>query len=192
MRMRLVRLIGTVMVVILVAPVPAALASITEGADVCGGTATIKNVEYSPANDTPGNAIPIPNEEGVRIPWTGTANMDNSSHNGSLYVNVAGFNIRVASWEGGGVEKGSNGVYELDDFYEELDSIVPLGRVPGVWRVSGEHNAEKRCAGFAMIRLEGNPLGTLIGWIVIVGLIITASGMVIAMRVRIEFRKANR
>ena len=190
--MRLVRLIGTVMVLMLVSPVSAGLASVTEGADVCNGTATVKRVEYSPKNDTPGNAIPIPDEEGVRIPWTGTANIDNKSHNGSLYVNVAGFNIRVANWEGGGIEKGSAGVYELDEFYEELDRIVPIGRVPGVWRVSGEHNGvDKRCAGFAMIRLEGNPLGTLVGWIVFVGLIITASGMVIAMRVKIEFRKAR-
>ena len=191
MRMRRLRLIGAMVALMLAAPVPAAMASITEGADVCGGSATIKGVQYTPANDTVATAIPIPNEEGVRIPWTGTANMDNSSHNGSLSVNVAGFNIRVANWKGGGVEKGSNGVYELDSFYEELDRIVPIGRVPGVWRVSGEHNAEKRCAGFAMIKLEGNPLGTLIGWIVIVGLIVTASGMVIAMRVRIEFRKAK-
>lgn len=175
-------------IVLLASPMPTALASITEGADVCSGSATIKGVRYTPDNDTPGNAIPIPNESGVKIPWTGTANMDNSSHNGSLYVNVAGFNIRVASWKGGGVEKGSGGTYELDDFYEELDRIVPIGRVPGVWRVSGEHNAEKTCKGFAMIRLEGNPLGTLLGWIVIIGLIVTAGGMVLAMRVRVEFR----
>ena len=147
-------------------------------------------VSVTPANDTPANAIPIPDETGVKIPWTGTAAMDNSSHSGSLSVVVAGFNIRVASWSGGGVEQGSNGVYELDDFYEELDSKVPIGRVPGVWRISGEHNAGQRCAGFAMIRLEGNPLGTLLGWIVIIGLIVTAAGMVFAMRVRISVRKA--
>lgn len=192
MRMRLVRLIGATVVLMLLAPVPAAMASITEGAQFCSGQATIKGVDYTPANDTPSKAIPIPNEEDIKIPWQGTANFDNSSHNGSLYVNVAGFNIRVATWKGGGVEKGSNGVYELNDFYEELDRIVPIGRVPGVWKVSGEHmGKEDRCAGFAMIRLEGNPLGTLVGWIVIVGLIVTASGMVIAMRVKIEFRKAK-
>lgn len=191
MRKRLSRLTGLVMVMLLAAPVPAAMASITEGADVCNGSATIKGVKYTPANDTVGNAIPIPNEKGVRIPWTGEAKMDNSSHSGSLYVNVAGFNIRVADWSGGGVEEGSSGTYELDDFYDELDRIVPIGRVPGVWKVSGEHNAEKTCKGFAMIRLEGNPLGTLAGWIVIIGLVVTATGLVMAMRVKIEFRKAK-
>lgn len=191
MQARVGRLTALVLVLLLVGPVPAAMARITEGADVCNGTATIKGIEYTPANDTPGNAIPIPNEEGVRIPWTGTANMDNSSHNGSLYVNVAGFRVKVATWKGGGVERGSGGTYELDDFYDELDRIVPIGRVPGVWKVSGEHNAEKKCAGFAMIRLEGNPLGTLVGWIVIVGLVVTATGMVLAMKVKVEFRKAK-
>ncbi len=189
MRARFARLTATIAVLMLIGPAPAALARITEGADVCSGTATIEGVDYTPANDTPGNAIPIPNAEGVRIRWTGTADMDNSSHNGSLYVNVAGFNVRVASWTGGGTERGSGGFYELDDFYEELDRIVPIGRVPGVWKISGEHNAEKRCAGFAMIRLEGNPLGTLVGWIVVVGLLVTASGMIVAMRAKIDIRR---
>ena len=179
----------TTLVLLVASPTAAAVASITEGGDICSGSATIKGVRYTPANDTPGNAIPIPDEEGVRIPWTGTADMDNSSHSGSLYVNVAGFRVKVASWSGGGTERASGSTYELDDFYEELDRIVPVGRVPGVWKVSGEHNAERTCAGFAMIRLEGNPLGTLVGWIVVVGLVVTATGMVMAMRVKIEFRK---
>lgn len=189
MRARVAKLTAAVAVLLVIGPMPAALARITEGDDVCSGTATIDGVDYTPANDTPGNAIPIPNEEGVRIRWVGTADMDNSSHNGSLYVNVAGFNVRVATWMGGGVERGSNGFYELDDFYEELDRIVPIGRVPGVWKVSGEHNAEKRCAGFAMIRLEGNPLGTLVGWIVVVGLLVSAGGIIVAMRARIDIRR---
>lgn len=189
-RMRTMRLTMAIVALMMLSAAPAA-ASITEGGDACSGKATIDGVDYTPANDIPSNAIPIPNEEGVKIPWSGTATMDNSSHNGSLSVVVAGFHIRVASWEGGGTETGSSGVYELDDFYEEVDKRVPIGRVPGVWRVSGEHNAEQRCAGFAMIRLEGNPLGTLLGWIVIVGLVVTAAGAVYAMKVKLNVRKAQ-
>lgn len=180
MRRRLLPL--ALMATMLTLPATPANASITEGADVCSGSADINGVTYTPANDTPGNAIPLPDEEGVRIPWRGTADMDNSSHSGSLAVVVAGFNIRVANWSGGGTEKGSSGVYELDDFYDELESRVPLGRIPGVWRVSGEHMGDKRCAGFAMIKIEGNPLGTAFGWIVVAGLLLTLAGVAYAMR----------
>ena len=180
----------TAMLIVTLAPV--ASASITEGQGICDGWAEIKGVRYTPANDTPGNAIPIPDEEGVLIDWEGTANMVNTGGEGAIYVNVAGFLIKVDDWKtNNAVQISNSGVYQLDDFYEEVDKRVPIGRVPGIWRVDGRHKADGgSCAGFAMIKLEGNPLGTLIGWIAVAGLIITASGLIIAFRVRVEFRTA--
>ena len=169
---------------------PAASASVTEGQGICDGWAEIEGVRYTPANDTPGNAIPIPDEEGVVIEWYGEANMANTGGSGAIYVNVAGFKIKVDDWAtNNAVQISNGGTYQLDDFYEEIDQRVPLGRVPGIWRVEGEHSADGGdCAGFAMIKLEGNPLGTLVGWITVVGLIVTATGLVFAFRARVAVR----
>jgi hypothetical protein len=171
---------------------PAASGSVTKGEGICDGWAEINGVRYTPANDTPGNAIPVPEEEGVLITWEGSANMPNTNGSGAIYVNVAGFLIKIDDWTtNDAVQISNGGVYQLDDFYEEVDKRVPIGRVPGIWRVDGKHEADGgECAGFALIRLEGNPLGTLLGWIVIVGLIITAGGLVIAFRARVPVRKA--
>jgi hypothetical protein len=169
---------------------PSASASITEGEGICDGWAEIDGVRYTPANDTPGNAIPIPDEEGVLIEWYGEANMPNTNGSGAVYVNVAGFKIKVDDWTtNDAVQTSNTGFYELDEFYDELDDRVPIGRIPGIWRVEGDHSADGgECAGFAMIKLEGNPLGTLVGWITVVGLIATAAGLVFAFRARIPVR----
>ena len=181
---------GVLATLMLLAMAPAAPASVTKGQGICDGWAEIKGVRYTPANDTPGNAIPIPNEDGVVIEWFGEANMANTNGSGAVYVNVAGFKIKVDDWAtNNAVQISNGGNYELDDFYEEIDKRVPLGRVPGIWRVDGEHSADGGdCAGFAMIKLEGNPLGTLVGWITVVGLIITAAGLVFAFRARVAVR----
>lgn len=183
---------GVLTAMAIVALAPVASASITEGQGICDGWAEIKGVRYTPANDTPGNAIPVPDEEGILINWEGTANMPNTNGSGAIYVNVAGFLIKVDDWNtNNAVQVSSAGVYQLDDFYEEIDKRVPIGRVPGIWRVDGKHEADGgSCAGFAMIKLEGNPLGTLIGWIAVAGLIITAGGLIIAFRARAELRMA--
>ncbi len=38
----------------------------------CTGEATIEGVTYTPANDTPSNAIPIPDKEGVEVRYSGS------------------------------------------------------------------------------------------------------------------------
>ena len=178
---------GVLTALMIIGFAPTALASVTEGRGVCDGWAEIKGERYTPANDTPGNAIPVPDESGVVIEWHGEANMANTNGRGAIYVNVAGFRIKVDDWTtDNAVQVSNGGFYQLDDFYEEIDSRVPIGRVPGIWRVDGEHSADGgECAGFAMVKLEGNPLGTLVGWITVVGLIITAAGLVIAFRARV-------
>ena len=50
---------------LVIAIIPGSAAASVTGE--CDGEATIKGVRYTPANDTPANAIPIPNEDGVQV-----------------------------------------------------------------------------------------------------------------------------
>jgi hypothetical protein len=160
--------IGLLLAALLITFVPSvAFADVNEE---CFGEAKIKGETYTPANDTPGNAIPIPNEKGVQVTYSGGVTFENKNHKGSVKVQVGPFPIEVGDWEGSNeadVRSVENNIYELDDFRNKL----PIW-IPGVWRVSGTHSASGgSCDGFAMIKLEGAALGSAVGWIALIGLI---------------------
>jgi hypothetical protein len=169
-------LITAVLATLVVALIPGTASASVTGE--CTGEAIIKGETYTPANDTPGNAIPIPNEKGVQVTYSGSVGFENMNHSGVAKVQVGPFNITLDKpWSGSnedddrGVE---NQIYELDDFRDKL----PIW-IPGVWKVSASHSASGgECSGFAMIRLEGNPLGNAVGWVVLIGLIGTGAWLV--------------
>ncbi len=174
MARRLVIIAALAALVLAVLP-STATASVT---GACDGSATIKGVEYTPANDTPANAIPIPNEAGVQVTYSGSVGFTNTNHSGVAKVQVGPFNITLGEAWGGSNPQDDRGVedqiYELDDFRDQL----PIW-IPGVWKVSATHSADGGdCSGFAMIKLEGNPLGNVVGWIVFVGLLGSAAWLV--------------
>ena len=169
-------LIMAVLAVLVVALIPSAATANVTGD--CDGSATIKGVTYTPDNDTPGNAIPIPDEKGVQVTYSGSVDFANTNHSGAAKVQVGPFNITLDKPWGGPNQQDDRGVedqvYQLDDFRDKL----PIW-IPGVWRVSASHNADGgSCSGFAMIELEGNPLGNAVGWVVLVGLIGTVYWLV--------------
>ncbi len=137
----------------------------------CDGEAIIKGVTYTPENDTPATAIPIPNEKGVKVTYSGAVDFENKNHSGAAKVQVGPFKITLDKpWGGPNGDddrRVDDQIYRLDDFRDKL----PIW-IPGVWKVSAAHTASGGdCSGFAMIELEGNPLGNVIGWIVLVGMI---------------------
>ena len=161
--------ISALLAVLVIALVPGVAVASVDGD--CTGEAIIKGVTYTPANDTPGNAIPIPDEEGVVVTYSGSVDFVNTNHSGAAKVQVGPFNITLDKpWGGanGDDDRGvENQTYQLDDFRDKL----PIW-IPGVWKVSASHAADGGdCSGFAMIVLEGNPLGNFVGWIVLVGLL---------------------
>lgn len=167
--------IGLFLAALLVTFVPSvAFADVNEE---CFGEAKIKGETYTPANDTPGNAIPIPDEDGVQVTYSGGVTFENKNHEGSVKVQVGPFPIEVGDWEGSNEadeRSVENRIYELDDFRDKL----PIW-IPGVWRVSGTHSASGgTCDGFAMIKLEGAALGNPVGWISLIGLIGAGYGAV--------------
>lgn len=164
--------IAALLAVLVVALVPGVATASVDGD--CTGEAIIKGVPYTPANDTPGNAIPIPDEEGVQVTYSGSVDFLNENHSGVAKVQVGPFDITLDKpWGGpnGDDDRGVvNQIYQLDDFRDEL----PIW-IPGVWKVTASHSADGGdCSGFAMIVLEGNPLGNFVGWIVLIGLLGTA------------------
>ena len=162
----------------LVALVPGwASASVTGD---CTGQATIKGATYTPANDTAGNAIPIPNEDGVQVTYSGSVGFENKNHSGEAKVQVGPFAIKLGDWGGANAEDTrsvENKVYQLDDFRDKL----PIW-IPGVWKVTATHSASGgECSGFAMVKLDGNPLSNPVGLVVLVGLLGTAFWAVMAI-----------
>ncbi len=158
-----------VLATMIVALVPAVASASVTGE--CTGEATIKGQPYTPANDTPGNAIPIPDEKGVQVTYSGSVGFLNTNHSGVAKVQVGPFNITLDKPWGGPNPDDDRGVedqtYQLDDFRDKL----PIW-IPGVWKVTASHSADGgSCSGFAMIELAGNPLGNFVGWIVLIGLL---------------------
>lgn len=150
----------------------------------CDGSATIKGVTYTPANDTPATAIPIPNEAGVVVTYSGSVGFANTNHSGSAKVVVGPFSITLDKPWGGSNEQDDRSVedqtYQLDDFRDKL----PIW-IPGVWKVTATHKADGgECSGFAMVKLEGNPLGNVVGWVVTLGGLALLYGLIEAIRKR--------
>lgn len=161
-------LFGLVLAALVMALVPGvALGDVN---DECYGEATIKGQTYTPDNDTPGNAIPIPNEDGVQATYSGAVSFENKNHSGSVSVQVGPFPITVGDWQGSNEadeRSVTDKIYELDDFRDQLPVWIP-----GVWRVNGTHSASGgNCDGFAMIKLEGSALSSVAGWIALIGLL---------------------
>lgn len=159
--------------------VPGSAAASVDG--MCTGEATIKGATYTPENDTPGKAIPIPDEDGVQATYSGSVEFENMDHSGVAKVQVGPFGITLGNaWSGANTEdtRGvQDQVYELDDFRDKL----PIW-IPGVWRISAEHSASGgECSGFAMVKLAGSPLGNVVGWVVLIGLLATAVWAVMSL-----------
>ena len=164
--------VGLVLAALAIALVPGIAAADIDGE--CSGEATMRGQTYTPeANDTAGTAIPIPDEEGIQVTYSGSVDFENLRHEGAAKVQVGPFGITLGDWEGSNeddVRGVTNQIYEIDDFRDKL----PIW-VPGVWKVSAAHSASGGdCTGFAMVKLEGNALGNVVGWIALIGLLGTA------------------
>jgi hypothetical protein len=160
---------------------PPAWASITTGP--CDGSVTIQGITYTPANDTPGNAVVIPDESGVVVDYSGdTGGVVIKNHHGSIAVDVGPIPITVAEWSGRNADEevATTDTYALDDAFAKL----PFDIV-GIYRVSGSHEGRGgTCEGFAYVKIEGNPLGTVPGIAATVITVGGAAGVVAAASAR--------
>lgn len=169
--------LATMTLVVLSIPL-AAQAAVTEGP--CDGQVVIDGITYTPENDSASNAILIPSEEGLTADWEGTTGGPIHNHTGAIYVHIGPGKVEVANWGGENAKDQSkaDGTYDIDEGRE----LLPMDIV-GIYEISGVHDGdEASCAGFAMIKFEGNPVTTVpgaaaVGLTVLSGIGLLAAGM---------------
>lgn len=172
--------------VLVIATVSPSSASV---AGPCSGNAMIQGITYTPANDTPSNPIVLPNRNGVTIPYQGSVGFSNKNFSGEIGVTIAGVNVKIDDWKGVNDDdiREKIGKYELDDFYSQVDSMVPGGRVPGLWRLWVEHSADGgSCSAFALVKIEGNPLSTPAGALMLILTLIAAGLLARSLWVKVK------
>jgi hypothetical protein len=154
------------------------VAAVTGG---CTGSATIDGVEYGPDNDTPANAIVIPDRDDVGAAWSGEVPFANTNFSGEAGIRVGPGVIRLADWEGANDEdvRSAAGEYSLD----ELRAALPVDvGVAGIYEVIVRHQADGgTCEANVFVTFEGNPLSTPLGLVSAVGLTLSAIGMFASM-----------
>ena len=168
-------MISALAVVIITSP---AMAAVTGG---CTGSATIDGVEYGPDNDTPANAIVIPDRDDVEASWAGEVPFANTNFSGEAGIRVGPAIIKIADWKGAndGDVRSASGAYSLDDLRAALP--VDVG-VAGIYEVIVEHRADGgSCKANVFVKFEGSPLSTPLGIVSVIGLTLSTLGLVVAM-----------
>lgn len=143
----------------------------------CNGSVTIGGVTYGPDNDTASNPIVVP-RSGV-AEWQGTTGVVIKDHTGQVGVEIGPATIEVAGWSGANKKKDTEarGTYQLEDAFDKL----PVDLV-GLYKVTGFHRGTPApgCEGNVMIKVEGNPLGTVPGAASVALTVLSGAGLVAA------------
>lgn len=141
----------------------------------CTGSATIDGVTYTPANDTPSNPVLLP-QDGIAT-WEGSTTVVIKDPSGEIGIVVGPATIKVADWASDNKKKKkSKGSYDISNAWDEL----PVDLV-GLYEATGSHAGEGgRCDGNVMVKIEGNPLGTVPGAVGLALTVLSGAGVVIA------------
>lgn len=168
----LVALLAMGLTMIVVTPAGAA---ITGG---CAGEATIDGVTYGPDNDTPSNAIVIPDDDNATASWSGSVPFANTNFSGDAGIRVGPVVIEVADWDGTNSDdvREASGEYSLGDLKAALP--VDVG-VAGIYEVIVDHSADGgSCRANVFVQFEGNPLSTPLGIFSVAGLVLSGLGLI--------------
>lgn len=153
------------------------------GADIqgpCDGSVTIDGVAYGPQNDTPANPIVVPNTEGLVAAWEGSTGPVITDHTGHLDLVIGPGSVRLADWAGENADRevSASGTYSVDEAF----ALLPID-VVGLYELTGSHAGNGgSCTGSVMVLIEGNPLGTPIGLVALIGLLLALVGIGLARR----------
>jgi len=156
-------------------------AAVTGG---CTGEAVIDGVAYGPGNDTPSNAIVVPDRDDARAEWSGQVPFANTNFAGTAGIRVGPGLITVAEWAGVNPDdiRGASGDYSLGDLRSALP--VDVG-VAGIYEVRVTHEADGgECQANVFVKFDGNPLGTPLGVVTAIGLLLSVLGLVGGMFVK--------
>jgi hypothetical protein len=138
----------------------------------------IDGVTYTPDNDTPSNPVVIPDEEGLVAEWEGRTDGPITDHSGEIYVVAGPVNISIGDWGAPNKPKPkrrARGNYDIDEARSDAMKVV------GLYRVEGSHSGDGgSCEGFVLVKIEGNPLGTVPGAASAGGTLLAGIGLVAA------------
>lgn len=168
---------GLTAAIVFLLAVPAG-ASVSGG---CTGKAVIDGVQYGPGNDTPGNAIIVPDNDDAVASWSGEVPFANTNFDGNAAITVGPWGIEVADWSGSNSDdvREASGDYSLG----ELRSALPVDvGIAGIYEVVVKHKADGgSCEANVFVKFEGSPLATPLGIVTAAGLVLTALGLLGAM-----------
>ena len=165
-------MLATLGLMVLVFPAGAA---VTGG---CTGEAVIDGVTYGPDNDTPSNAIVVPDRDDALAAWSGQVPFANTNFAGTAGVRVGPGIITVADWAGVNPDdiRGAAGDYSLGDLKAALP--VDVG-VAGIYEVRVTDKADGgECEANVFVKFEGSPLSTPLGIVTVSGLLLSLLGLV--------------
>ena len=158
-------------------------AAVTGG---CTGEATVDGVAYGPDNDTPSNAIVVPDRDDVTASYSGEVPFANTNFTGDAGIKVGPVVVKVVDWQGANSEdvRGSEGEYSLSEFKAALP--VDVG-VTGIYEVIVNHSADGgTCRANVFVKFEGNPLSTPLGMVAVAGLVLSAIGLLGGMFAKVR------
>jgi hypothetical protein len=141
----------------------------------CDGSGTINGKTYTPANDTPGNPVHLPDKGTVH--YQGHTATLTKPHHGHIDVVIGPAKVTIYSWASAndGNKLASTGDKDLKKAYDKL----PIG-IAGLYKITGEHfnGNTLYCSGWAYVKFDKSPLSTPIGAGALGATVLTGIGVV--------------
>lgn len=132
--------------------------------------AIIEGTRYTPANDTADDPVVLPAGETLQIEYTGTTTAAITDHQGEIAIDIGPAGYVVETW--GNPNKPRPKMTKAGTYTLEVPNVV------GIFDVSGFHSGTGgRCDGFAVVKIEGNPLTTPVGAGAVGGTALAAAGV---------------
>lgn len=132
--------------------------------------AEIDGVRYTPRNDTKDDPVVVPAGEEITVDYHGLTTAKIRDHHGQITIDLAGFGLVVGEW--------SSPNKPRPETEKSGTTTIRIPNVPGLYDVSGFHTGNGgTCKGFAMVRIEGNPLTTPAGAGSVAGTALAAGGL---------------
>lgn len=158
-----------------------AFADVTGG---CTGEVVIDGITYGPENDTPSSAIVVPDRDDAQASWSGEVPFANTNFRGEAGIKIGPSVIKVADWAGANSDdvRSAQGDYSLG----ELKAALPVDvGIAGIYEVTVTHEADGgSCHANVFVKFDGNPLATPLGAVTVVGLLLSAAGLLGGMFAR--------
>lgn len=116
----------------------------------------------------------VPAGETITVNYTGTTTAEITDHEGEITIEIGPSGIVVGDW--------SDENKPMPDLTKSGTKTIDIPNIVGIFDVSGFHRGNGgACEGFAVVKIEGNPLSTPVGAGAVGGTALAAAGVGYAM-----------